>query len=92
VEFAKGVATGFVMGVAIIGAVVATLYVHDDAAHERNSARIEQVDAKVQRLERALTTLSVRVSGETPPTIVPLATQTAVTADSATPRAADRIP
>jgi len=81
VEFAKGVATGFVIGVALIGTSVVTLYVHDDAAYERNSARIEQLDAQVQRLEVALTRLAGRVASEAPPPAVPKATPAALTTE-----------
>jgi len=82
VEFAKGVATGFVIGVALIGTAVATLYVHDDSYHERNAARIEEVGAQVQRLERAVTALSVRVSAETPLAAAPaVVTPTSLTTE-----------
>ena len=78
-EFAKGVAIGFVIGVAVIGTAVATLYIHDDSVHERNTARIEDIDAHVQRLERAVATLSGRVADERPATEVPAAPPTAMT-------------
>jgi hypothetical protein len=78
VEFAKGMAIGFVIGVALIGTAVATLYVHDDSDHERNAARIEQVDAHVQRLERAVTALSGRVAAEMPVEAAPTVAQTSL--------------
>jgi hypothetical protein len=89
VEFAKGLAAGFVIGVAIIGTAVATLYVHDDSEHVRNAARIEQLDAHVQRLERALGVLSMRVAGEMPVNSVPAATPAALTVVSSPHREAD---
>ena len=88
-EFAKGVATGFVIGVAVIGTAVATLYVHDDSVHERNTARIEKLDAQVQRLELAVTTLSGRVAEESFADRVPNATPTALTSVTTPPRDAE---
>jgi len=79
VDFAKGVATGFVIGVALIGTVVATLYVHDDSVHERNAARIEQIAAHVDQLDLAVSRLAGRVAGEMPAPAVPKATPTALT-------------
>jgi hypothetical protein len=81
VEFAKGVATGFVIGVALIGTSVITLYVRDDTAYERNSARIEKLDAQVQRLEVALTRLAGRVADEAPAPAVPKATPATLTTE-----------
>lgn len=65
-EFAKGLATGFVVGVALIGAVVALLYGRDDAARERNLARIAELESQVGRLEEALEKSSLRPPGEMP--------------------------
>jgi len=79
------------MGVAIIGTIVATLYVHYDAAHERNAARIEEVDAQVQRLEHAVAALSGRVAGEVPAPIVPAPTPASLTTATAAHQA-DPVP
>jgi hypothetical protein len=78
-DFAKGIAVGFVIGVAVIGTAVATLYIHDDSVHERNTARIDDIDAHVQRLERAVATLSGRMAEEKPAGALPTSPPTAMT-------------
>lgn len=59
-EFAKGMAAGFVIGVALIGATVVLLYYRDDTAHEREVARIAELETQVQSLEHALARKAVR--------------------------------
>lgn len=90
-EFAKGVATGFVIGVVVIGTAAATLYVHDDSVHERNSARIEELDEHVQRLERAVATLSGRVADELSADRAAATTAASLTTVTGTARDEERI-
>jgi len=79
VDLAKGMAIGFIVGVAAIGTAVALLYGHDDAAHERNSQRIAKLEAQVQQLEREVTTLSGHVAERVPDNVVPAVTPTSLT-------------
>ena len=83
-EFAKGMATGFIVGVAAIGVAVALLYNQDDAAHERNAARIDKLEAHVERLEQAVTRLSGRVAESMPSNAPAMATPTSLTSVGAT--------
>jgi hypothetical protein len=86
VVFAKGVATGFVMGVALIGTAIATLYVHDDSVHERSEARIDQLDAQVRQLELAVSRLAGRVAEESRVPAVATATPASLTTEQVPPR------
>jgi len=61
-------------------------YVHDDSIYERNTARIDQLDAHVQQLEITVKRLAGRVAGETPMPDVPKATPTALTTEQRSPR------
>ena len=71
--FGKGLATGFLIGVALIGAAVVLLNGHDDATHELNAARIQALEQHVERLELAVTKLSREVASERRVTVVPAA-------------------
>lgn len=75
-EFAKGLAAGFVAGVAVIGAAVALLYYHDDSAHELEAARIAELEAQVQRLEQALIKSSGQVTAE--PAVMAIAEKSSI--------------
>ena len=90
-EFAKGMATGFIVGVAAIGVAVALLYHEDDSAHERNAQRIAKLEVQVQQLERAVSHLSGRISDSESvnPAAARPATLTSVTTTS---READQAP
>jgi hypothetical protein len=65
----------------LIGTAATTLYVHDDSVHERNTARIDELDEHVQRLERAVTALSGRVASEAEIAPAPTVTQTSLTTE-----------
>jgi hypothetical protein len=73
VDFGKGLATGFVFGVALIGGAVVLLNGHDDATHELNSARIQALEKHVERLELTLTKLSREVETERQIAAIPAA-------------------
>ena len=56
-QLGKGIAIGFVAGLAVaFGAVL--LLSDDDAEHAQDAVRLAQLDAQIQRLERSLSRLS----------------------------------
>jgi hypothetical protein len=57
----KGMAAGFVAGISIAGGAFFWLRVHEDITRERDTARIAELDAQVQRLEQTVSRLSERV-------------------------------
>jgi hypothetical protein len=62
VSLGKGIAIGFVAGLAVAGG--AFLVLRDDTAAEREAARIAELDAHIQRLDQTVATLSERVAME----------------------------
>jgi hypothetical protein len=91
-DFPKGMAAGFIIGVAVIGAAVVLLYRHDDTVHELNAERIEKLEANVHRLELAVNRLSGRVADIAPLDAGPEATPVKLTSVSAPARDSDRVP
>ena len=91
-EFAKGIATGFTVGVAAIGIAVALLYGHDDSMHERNAERIAKLETQVQQLEHAVNRLAGRVADIAPVDRVPETTAANLTSVTAIPRGTDAVP
>jgi hypothetical protein len=57
----KGMAAGFVAGISIAGGAFFWLRVHEDITRERDTARIAELDAQVQRLEQTVSRLSERM-------------------------------
>jgi gas vesicle protein len=64
----KGIAIGFLAGLAVAGGAV--LLLRDETSREQESARIAELDAQIQRLDQAVSRLSV-LAVEAPSAVAP---------------------
>jgi hypothetical protein len=61
-QTSAGVVAGFAAGIGIAVAAMVWLRVQENVTRERDVARVAELDAKVQRLERAVARLSDQVA------------------------------
>ena len=73
-SLAKGVAIGFVAGLAVAGGVL--LLLRDDATRE--AARLAELDAHIRQLDQSVSTLSARMTAQAPSVGVPAASAATV--------------
>ena len=67
----KGIAAGFVAGVAVAAGPILWLRAHDDAERTEEKARIVELNAQSQRLEQAVSRLSGLVAARAPVAAAP---------------------
>jgi hypothetical protein len=60
----KGIAIGFVIGLAVAGA--ASLLLRDEVPRDRQAERIAELDAQIQRLDQSVSKLSAVVASKAP--------------------------
>jgi hypothetical protein len=83
-----GIVAAFVAGLAVAGGAV--LLLRDNTAREQEAARIAELDAQIQRLERTASRLSDLATGGAPVTAVPT-TRSQTAASPPTPAAAREV-
>jgi len=85
-QLSKGIVIGFVAGIAVAGGTV--LLLRDNAAREREAARVAELDEQIHQLERTVSRLSDLATVGKPAAAVPASLSR--TAASAPPPAASR--
>ena len=76
-------ALGFVVGVAVTSGALLWLRIEENVTRDRDAARVEELDAQVQKLEQTVTRLSDLVSASRQIATQPAASSQGVTAWSA---------